>query len=111
MDRFVKFGARGISVACALPKSDIGKHIALQLTRSITSAGANYSEACSGESKRDFVHKMQVVTKELRETVYWLRLIELAKMISAKRLQEILAEGDELIAISVASIKTAKSRK
>ena len=54
---------------------------------------------------------MQIVTKELRETVYWLRLIELTKMISAKRLQEILTEGNELIAISVASIKTAKSRK
>lgn len=111
LDRLVEFGARCISVAQALPRNDIGRHVSLQLTRCSTSAGANYSECCGAESKKDFSHKLQISLKELREANYWLRLIQKTRMLPARRLSKLRAESSELIAIFVASIKTAASRK
>ena len=110
LERLVCFGARCIAAAQALPKSDIGRHVSLQLMRSATSAGANYSEGCGAESKRDFGHKLKISVKELREADYWLRLIEEAEMLPAERLRDLRKENDELIAISVASIKMSGSR-
>jgi four helix bundle protein len=59
-----------------LNKTAVERHIALQFLRAATSAGANYEEACAGESRADFIHKLQIVLKELRESLYWLRLVE-----------------------------------
>ncbi len=69
-DRLLEFAARNIRLANALPKSAIGRHVGMQLMRSTTSAGANYCEACGAESRQDFLHKMQIVIKELRETQF-----------------------------------------
>lgn len=108
LERLVDWGARCIRVGTALPRSDIGRHVCLQLTRAATSAGANYSEACGAQSKRDFVHKMHLVVKELRETDYWLRLIQRSGLVPQTRLCKIREGTDELLAICVASAKTAK---
>ena len=109
MERFLDVGARSFSVANALPKNVMARHVALQLFRSATSAGANYSEACGAESAQDFAHKLQIVIKELRETDYWVKLIERSKMIREQRLKEFEKEINELTAICVASVKTLKS--
>ncbi len=108
--RLISFGTRSLRVASALPKTDLARHVGLQMFRAASSAGANYSEACGAESKRDFVHKMQLVVKELREAHYWLRLIDASELVPSARLSQLLPEADELIAICVASAKTAKTR-
>ena len=110
MERLLDFGARAIRLAAKLPRSDIGRHIALQLTRAATSAGANYSEACGAESTSDFVHKLQVSLKELRETDYWLRLIARVKMVKPLLLGKLTEECNELQAILVAAITTTKRK-
>ncbi len=85
-ERLFAYAVRIISVARALPKSDIGVHIRKQLLRSGTSAGASYQEAMGAESRKDFIHKMQIMLKELRETYYWLRIVKSVRLLPAKRL-------------------------
>ena len=109
LDRFLEVGVRSLCIANALPKSVLARHVALQFFRAATSAGANYSEACGAESAQDFAHKLQVVIKELRETDYWVKLIERSGMVRAQRLKEFEKEVNELTAICVASVKTLKS--
>ena len=108
--RFLKFGARAYKLASALPRTTLSQHVGVQLFRAATSAGANYSEACGAESRKDFAHKLQLVVKELREAQYWLRLIATAGMLPEKRMEGILSEVNELTAICVASSKTANCR-
>jgi len=73
--RSLDFAAEIIKLALRLNKTGVGRHIGGQLTRSGTSAGANYEKACGAESRADFIHKLHLVLKELRESSYWLRLI------------------------------------
>ena len=83
------------------------KHIALQVVRSVTSAGANYEKARAAESRADFIHKCSIASKELRESLYWLRLIHEVELIERSLFDE-LDETNQLIAILRASIKTAR---
>ena len=108
--RFLDFAARILKLADALPKSAIGKHVCTQLARSGTSAGANYEEARGAESKKDFVHKLGITLKELRETVYWLKVIERADLIPSRLLSEIVQEGEELCKIIAKSILTVRQK-
>jgi len=78
--------------------------------RSATSCGANYEEACAAESRADFVHKMQIVLKELRESRYWLKLLNRVGISSDISLPSLLKESDELIKIFAKSVITAKGR-
>ena len=78
--------------------------------RAATSAGANYSEACGAESKKDWVHKLQVAVK-LREADYWLKLIARTEMLKPDRLKRLIGEADEIIAILVAAVTTAKRKR
>ncbi|MEZ5386281.1 MAG: four helix bundle protein [Prosthecobacter sp.] len=110
-DRLVNFAVRVISVVEALPDTKAGKHLAGQLVRSGTSPALNYGEAQSAESRSDFVHKMKVCLKELRETCICLKIIERKPMCSKARLNPLLKECDELIAIFVKSIQTAEQNK
>jgi len=110
-ERLLQYSARIIRLAQALPKSDAGVHIRRQIIRSGTSAGANYQEAIGSESRKDFVHKMQIVLKELRETLYWLRVVGASRLLPCGRLAKIIQESDELIAMTVRSVITAKGRK
>jgi len=71
-ERLIVFAGRVVEVVSALPKTPVGKHLGGQLLRSGTSPMANYAEAQGAESRNDFVHKMKVCLKELRETLAWL---------------------------------------
>ncbi len=75
-DRLVDFAVRIINVVEALPSSKAGNHVAGQLIRSGTAPAPNYGEAQSAESRKDFIHKMKIALKELRETLIWLKIIE-----------------------------------
>ncbi|MFN0076893.1 MAG: four helix bundle protein [Prosthecobacter sp.] len=107
-ERFIEFAARCGEVVNALPETRLGKHIAGQLVRSGTSPAPNYGEACAAESAADFVHKLAVVLKELRETRVWLKLAIRSKCLPVKRLQPLIDECTELMNIVAKSIVTAK---
>jgi four helix bundle protein len=110
-DRLINFAVRVLNVTESLPNTKAGNHIAGQLVRSGMSPAPNYGEAQSAESRRDFVHKMKICLKELRETQIWLRIIERKPMCEANRLAGIIKECDELIAIFVSSVKTAEEKE
>jgi four helix bundle protein len=90
-----------------LPGDPVSEHFVRQLVRSSTSPAANYAEAQAAESRRDFVHKMQLCLKELRETAVWLQFIRELAGGGAER-QKLAEECQELISIFVASVKTAR---
>jgi four helix bundle protein len=91
-----------------LPKTFAGRHLGEQLFRSATASAANYAEVRGAESRSDFIHKLGVVRKELNETMVWLRILELRKIMPQERVGTLLAECDELVRIIVASRKTAE---
>jgi len=111
-ERLIDFAVRIIRIAESLPKTKVGNHIAGQLIRCGTSPAPNYGEAQSAESRSDFIHKMKICLKELRETMVWLLMIVRAKLIKpATKLESLIEENDELISIFVSSVKTAKQNK
>lgn len=111
-ERLIDFAVRIIRIAESLPKTKIGNHISGQLIRCGTSPAPNYGEAQSAESRSDFIHKMKICLKELRETKVWLIMIIRANLIKPKsKLEPDIIENDELISIFMASIKTAKQNK
>ena len=107
-DRLVEFAARCIQVSNTLPSSMAGQHLSGQLCRSGSSPALNYGEAQGAESRKDFVHKMSVALKELRETIICLKIVMQAEMLESSKLQTLVEEANELISILVSSIKTAK---
>jgi len=110
-DRLIDFAVRIIQVAESLPKTRVGTHVAGQMIRCGTSPAPNYGEAQAAESRADFVHKMKVCLKELRETRVWLLMIIRANLIRpASKLGSLIDESDQLISIFVTSIKTAKRK-
>src|ERR1051326_7615398 len=107
-DRLLEFASAIIDISESLPKTRAGNHVAGQLLRSGTSPYSNHGEAESAESPEDFIHKMKVCLKELRETRRWLRLIHRKSWLPVdKDPQFALGEVEELIRIFVASIRTA----
>lgn len=111
-ERLIDFAVRILDLVEALPRTRTGSHIAGQLVRCGTSPAPNYGEARSGESRKDFIHKMKVVLKELREIRVWLLLIQRKALLKPpERIIPALAECDELISIFVASIATAEKNK
>ena len=108
----IDHAVRIIKLSEALPATKAGNHLSAQILRSGTSPAPNYGEAQSAESNADFVHKLKVALKELRETEIWLKIIINAAMIKpVSLLAPILQETDELIAILFTSVKTAKKNK
>jgi len=108
-DRLIDYSVRVIKLSEALPDTKAGKHVSGQILRSGTSPAPNYGEAQSAESRADFVHKLKVSLKELRETGIWLKVINRAEMINpTSQLAPLLQETDELIAILFSSVETAK---
>jgi len=111
-DRLVAFAGEIIDVVENLPASRAGGHVAGQLIRSGTSPAANYGEAQSAESRKDFVHKMRISLKELRETRVWLKIVSRKSMAAdTGHLQATLGECQELLRIFGASIQTASGRR
>jgi four helix bundle protein len=110
-ERLIDFAVRIIRIAESLPKTKVGNHIAGQLIRCGTSPAPNYGEAQSAESRPDFIHKMKVSLKELRETRVWLLIIVRANLIRpTSKLEPLINENNELISIFVTSIITAKQK-
>jgi four helix bundle protein len=109
-ERLLDYGARVIKLVEALPKSLAARRIGDQLLRSSIAVGAHYEEAQAGESRDDFVHKLQLALKELRESNYWLRLLMRVEALPAKRLTKILDESSQLKAILSKAVATTKRR-
>jgi len=95
-------------LADTLPETKTAKIISGQILRSATSIGANYRAVCRAKSKRDFINKLKIVEEETDETIYWLELIEERGMLSVEKIKFVKKEAEELLAIFVASLKTAK---
>ena len=108
-DRLLNFAVEVIELTQILPNTRAANHIAGQLLRSGTSPYGNHGELESAESRKDFIHKLRICLKELRETRRWLRLLGRLKKIKAPAtLPECLNEAEELIRIFVASIRTSE---
>jgi four helix bundle protein len=110
-ERLIQFAVDIILLCKNLDKSFASEHLAKQLIRSATSSALNYGEARSGESTRDFLHKIKICLKELRESYINLKIQSGANTIkNDKGIEELLKENDELISIFVSSIKTASNK-
>ena len=110
-ERLVGFAARVGKVVDALPDTRMGRHIGGQLVRSGTSPAPNYEEGCAAESRADFVHKLSICLKELRESRCWIRLIIKTEMLPEHRMGELLDECNQLCNIIAQSIVTAKGNR
>jgi len=109
--RLIDFAVGVIHIAERLPQSISGNHIAGQLIRSCTSPVLQYGEAQSAESRSDFIHKMKVALKELRETFNCLRIIKKMSWCAPDQLEVLLEENNQLISIFVKSIETARHNR
>ena len=105
-----RFALRILKHAEALPSNRTGHAIANQIVRSGTSVAANYRALCRSKSRADFVNKTSIIEEEADETAFWLEMIRDAGLASSKQIQPLLNEANELVAILVASRKTAISR-
>jgi four helix bundle protein len=108
-DRLIRFAALVNEICELLPNSAAGKILSGQLTKSSTSSALNYGEARGAESKKDFIHKIRIGLKELRETLIGMKIIELTNMSSKKeKVKVALIENNELVSIFVSSKKTSQ---
>jgi four helix bundle protein len=107
-DRTFEFGIRVVRAREALPKNDTSKTLGRQLLRAGTSVGANYRSAARARSRADFVAKLGIVEEECDEASYWMEAIVAPKLLKKARLESLQREANELLAIVVSSIKTAR---
>ena len=110
-DKFLKFATKVIQYCQGLNKNPIEKHLAMQLVRSSTSCGANYEETRGAESRADFIHKIQIVLKEARESLYLIKLLKELNVGESEKISELYARADELVRIMTKSVLTAKKNK
>jgi four helix bundle protein len=107
--RTKSFAVRIVHVFRSLPRSPDAQTLGKQLLRSATSVAANYRAVCRARSKAEFIAKLGIVIEEADETVFWLELMSETEIIRADRIQDLLKEGNELLAIFGASLRTSKS--
>jgi four helix bundle protein len=105
------FAVKIVRLFESLPQKRAAYVLGRQLLRCGTSVGANYRSACRAKSTADFVAKMGIVEEEIDETIYWLELLIEVGILKAEEVEAILKEANELLAIVVASIKTARKNK
>jgi len=110
-ERLLDYAVRIIRLVDALPRTPAGRHVAGELLRCGTSPLANHGEVQGAESRKDFVHKLRVCLKELRESRRWLRLVHRVPLIAPAKVEPLLQETEELIKIFVSSIRTAEGNK
>jgi len=108
-ERLLEYAAQMIRLVEQLPSTRAGNHVAGQLLRSGTSALPNHAEAQAAESRRDFIHKLKICHKELKETGRWLQLIRRVPLLEDQRLDSLLSETSELVRIFASSIRTAQN--
>jgi four helix bundle protein len=109
-DRTKKFGLNIIHLVESLPKTRTADVIGRQPLRSATSIGANYRAACRAKSPADMINKLKVVEEEGDETLYWLELLGESGLVPQAQLLPLAKEGDELLSMTVASIKTLRAK-
>ena len=110
-DRLIEFASQVIELAEGLPETVAGRHLGRQLIRSGTAPALGYGEAQGAESRADFIHKMKIGLKELRETMVNLKIISRRKYVADAQLDSLLHENHELISIFVRSIATARANQ
>jgi len=109
--RTKKFALEIIRLVENLPKNRIADILGRQILRSGTSVGANYRASCRARSRADFISKMGIVEEEADESLYWLELLLEAKLVRQDQIQHLVAEGNEITAMVIASIRTARRNK
>jgi len=107
-ERLLEYAVRVIRLVDALPATRAGRHVADQLLRCGTSPLANHGELQGAESRKDFIHKLGLCLKEIRETRRWLRLIHRVPLVAPAKIEQLLDETEALIKIFAASIRTAE---
>ena len=110
-ERLWNFAAQVGKIVDALPETRLGRHVAGQLIRCGTSAPPNYDESGAAESREDFVHKLSIALKELRESRGWLRFIVKTELLPSPKMHTLLDEAEQLCRILGKSIITAKSSR
>lgn len=111
LKRTKTYALRVIKAVQALPRNDVSDVLGRQLLRAGTSVGANYRAACRAKSTTDFVNKLKIVEEECDESLYWMELMIESGLIRLRRLELLMQEGDELLAIFVSAIKTTRSSR
>jgi four helix bundle protein len=109
--RTKQFALPVIRLVESLPRGRTGDVIGNQLLRSGTSVGANYRAACRAKSNADFISKMGTVEEETDESLYWMELLIEADIVESVKLESLMNEANELLAITVSSIKTARRKR
>jgi four helix bundle protein len=104
------FGLRVIRLVGSLPKSRLSDVVGRQLLRCGTSVGANYRAACRARSRADFIAKMKIVEEECDEVLYWIELLVQSNEVRASLVDGLSSEGEAILSMVVASIRTARSR-
>jgi four helix bundle protein len=94
-----------------LPRGRVGDVLGRQLLKAGTSIGANYREACRASSRRHFLTTLEISAREADETLYWLELLSESGQIKPSRLDDLMRESRELVAILTAACRTTKQRK
>lgn len=105
------FALRIIKFTETLPRNRITEVIGKQLLRCATSVGANYRAACRAKSKADFIAKMGIVEEEADETIYWMELLVESNLVNKEQIADLVDEANQIVAIIVSSINTAKRNK
>jgi four helix bundle protein len=110
-ERLLDYGVSIVKICVRLNNTAIGRHISRQLLRAGTSVGANYEEARGAQSRADFLHKLQIVLKEIRESMYWLKLAQRSDIVKTQLIQEAIDEAVQISAIIGKSVITAKRKR
>jgi four helix bundle protein len=110
-DRLLDFSVAIIQICVKLQRTAIGRHIGGQLLGAGTSVGANYEEACGAASRTDFIYKLTIVYREIRESIYWLKLLRKSELLGKEEADDILNEALQIRAIIGESLKTAKENR
>jgi four helix bundle protein len=106
--RTKQFALRVIKAVQALPEDRVCRVLGNQLLRSGTSVGANYRSVCRAKSSADFLNKLKIVEEECDETLYWMELLVESGLLTQRKLSRLMQEGDEILSIVVASLKTSR---
>ena len=111
LKRTMNFGLRVIRLVNSLPKQQVAQVLGNQLLRAGTSVGANYRAAVRGKSRADFIAKMGIVEEECDEALYWMEMLIESGIVKPDLLKDLKDEGNQILAIVVASIRTARRNK
>ena len=109
-ERTKKFALRIIQLTESLPRKRAADVIGKQLLEAGTSVGANYRAVCRARSPADFISKMGIVEEETDETIYWMELLIESGLVQKNDISNVIEEANQILAMTVSSIKTAKSR-